>query len=335
MSENHERSDPSESYARAFSRIFWAFPFLAITAGPMISVGKEQIILDLLPDWLGFALIAWGAGRLMALHPGARMVRNLALVLNFLSIPLWVQYRRATGQAGNLTFWVMPLWPLASLVAVLGGFMSWKLCGIVADVAEWAGVDRTRRSAIARRGLGFIMAVFTAALMYILQFQPQWIMPALVFYLLCGLIVTCLMMGLMKQAQRICLEYEFADVETSAKCKCPGLVSRLFAVARIVLPLGLAPVAIWYYNDWQDAWREARSHEVKGREHGKVAQAFRDHVKSNRLDEAYDLTTPNFNERQSRDDFKALIRRYDGLKEGISGTHWAWPTTAMVIFRAP
>jgi tetratricopeptide (TPR) repeat protein len=321
MAANKEGFHPSEVYASGFSRIFWAMPFLAVTAGPMISIGKEQIIIDLLPDWLGFALIASGAGRLMALHPRARTVRNLALMLNFLAIPLWVQYRRITGQAGNLVTWEVPLWPLVSLVGVLGGVMLWKLCDIVANIAEWAGDERTRHRALSRRGLGLIMAILAGGLLSMLHFAPQWLVPAALAYVFVGLWVTWLMMRLMSQARRICLAYEFtdfaeADADGFAKRKLPGWASRMVALAGMLLPLCLVPLALWYYYDWQTAWEETRSAKVKRPEHEQLALHFLNYIQGNQLDDAYELTTPNFKQRMSRADFKALIRRFDGLKEG-------------------
>jgi tetratricopeptide (TPR) repeat protein len=312
----HDRDyPPPDWYAAGFSRIFWAMPLLALTAGPLLQVGQEQLLLDLLPDFVGYALIASGAGRLMRLHPRARGVRNLALLLNFLSIPLWIQYRRVTGQFGNLTSWVMPLWPLATLVSVLGGAIVWRLCGIIADLARAANVPRTEQSARSRRGLGLIMAVLTLGLVFILHQAPQWLPPALVVYLIAGLIVTCLMMGLMSQAYHLCQKYSFAE-EPQWQPVQPGRASRLVALAGIVLPLLLIPAVIWYYNDWQSAWQQVRRHEVKGPENSQIAQRFLDHIHNGRLDEAYDSTTPHFKERMSREDFKGLIRRFDGLKEG-------------------
>jgi hypothetical protein len=321
MIQNNPHGMLQEDCAAGFSRILWAMPLLALTAGPVISVGKEQIIIDCLPDWLGFALIAAGAGRLMAIHPRAAMVRNLALVLNFLAIPLWVQYRRVTGQVGNLTFWVMPLWPLASGVTFLAGLLTWRLCGIVADLAQWAGEERTRRRALSRRGLGLIMAVLTIGVLVILHEAPQWLMPAIIGYLICGLWVTCLMMRLMDEARWLCLRHDFADLapkegDTPATHPRPGLVSRSVALAGIILPLCLIPAAIWYYNDWNDAWLHKRSQAVETPEHNQVAKAFLTHVKNNRPEEAYELTTPHFKEHMSREEFKNLLARFPILRGG-------------------
>lgn len=322
MSRDDRQDHPPDWYAAAFSRMFWAFPFLALAVGPVIHVGKEQLLIDLLPDFVGFALIAAGAGRLMRIHRGAKRVRLLALVLLCLSIPLCVQYRRQVGQAGNFGLFVIPLWPLVSLVSVVGGAMSWRLCGIIADLARLAGVPATERSALRRRGYGLIMAILTLGLIYILNAMPQWLVPALIGYLVAGLIVTCLMMGLMNQAYHICLDYSFdvaadgEDGEPHGVGEEPSLASRAALVAGVVLPILLIPVAVWNYNDWLDAWQTARSPQVKGPENDKVAHSFLDHVKKNRLDAAYELTTPNFQERMSLDDFKALIKRFDGLIEG-------------------
>src|SRR5262249_16596852 len=113
-----------------------------------------------------------------------------------------------------------------------------------------------------------IMAVLTLGLIYILHQVPQWLGTALVVYLIAGLIVTCLMMGLMSQAYYVCREYSFEE-EGAPRWQPvqPGLASRLVALVGIVLPLLLVPVSIWYYIAWQDAWQEVRRQEVKGPEH--------------------------------------------------------------------
>jgi hypothetical protein len=47
----------------------------------------ESFLIDALPDFIGYLMIATAANRLVPLHRLARGVRNLALVLSYLTIP--------------------------------------------------------------------------------------------------------------------------------------------------------------------------------------------------------------------------------------------------------
>src|SRR5262245_42976801 len=103
----------ASTYAAAFGRMAWAFLFLGVTVGPTIPVGSELFTIDVLPDFVGYLLIATAAHRLMGLHAGFRSVRNLALLLVFLALPLALQCQTVTTKSGNLTYLMapQPLWP--------------------------------------------------------------------------------------------------------------------------------------------------------------------------------------------------------------------------------
>src|SRR5215831_17724926 len=130
--------DAGRRYASGFARMFWAFLFLGISIRLTWTFGRQQFMIDLLPDFIGYLLIAAGADRLLGLHPKARGIRNLALVLTFLAMPDAVQYRIDLGQSGNVTYWITATLPLAIVTSILDIILVWKLCGLIADVAQQA-----------------------------------------------------------------------------------------------------------------------------------------------------------------------------------------------------
>ena len=88
--------------AGAFSQLGWAFLFLGLFAGPTLRLGNEVFLFDVLPDWVGYLLIAAGTNRLLGLAPALRAVRNLSLALAVLAIPLCVQYMVLSTTPGTV-----------------------------------------------------------------------------------------------------------------------------------------------------------------------------------------------------------------------------------------
>ncbi len=323
MSELDQRSTSSEWYAGGFARMFWAIPFLAFRVGPTITIGKELFVIDLPPDPLGYLLVVAGANRLLGLHVRARSVRNLALVLSYLSILTVIQYWVVGDQVGTVTHFSTPLWPLSAAVDFLGLVMVWRICGIVADLARRAGVGRTERAARNRRMLYATLTILAwGGGAYVLLKSPEQLMPAVGVYLFFGLILVCLLMGLMSQARRVCLSspvIEQMEVEAGTApntIRRPGWVARLIAVGAVLAAIGFVGGLQWYYNDWKDArdhWRR-QPDEAK---FGKVAGDFLAHLEADRPDAAYELTTPRFRNQTSREDFVGLVRRYPAFSPEV------------------
>src|SRR6516162_4923791 len=135
----------------AFRQIGWACLFLEITIGPSLRLGHENFLIDVLPDFIGYLMIATAANRLISLHRRARGVRNLALLLSYLTIPTIIQYTVVISQSGNITTWYAPLWPLPIVSGLFELVLVWMLCGLVADLARRAGDETTERRARGRR----------------------------------------------------------------------------------------------------------------------------------------------------------------------------------------
>jgi hypothetical protein len=336
-------NDARERYAGGFSRLFWAFPFLAITIGPVVTLGSERFVIDLLPDFLGYALMAAGAHRLARLHGGARSIRNLALLLNFLALPLCIQYQVQTGQAGNVTYWLAPpvFWPFWVIVPLLDLVVVWKLCGLVADLGRWTNDWQTVQVALSRRSLYVLIRLLTLAGVAVALVMPAsvgLIIGVVVVTVLLGIILLCLMMGLMSRARRICLTaVELPAVEAElgyqGRNRLGTWLVRLIRLAGVVLPILLAAGIIYYYQEWQGARNEALRRQSSSDIFQKVAGEFLIHLHAKRLDEAYALTTTEFQARVGREQFAELAKKYEEYQrhssEGGSGSSGTFGSTAL------
>ncbi len=323
MSELDQRSASSERYARGFALMFWAIPFLAFRVGPIVTVGKDVFFIDYLPDPIGYLLVVAGANRLLGLHVRARSVRNLALVLSYLSILTVIQYWVVADQVGKQTRSSAPLWHLSAVVDFLGLVMVWIVCGIVADLARQAGAERTARAARNRRILYVALTVLAwAGGAFVLLRSPELLKPAVGVYLFFGVILVCLLMGLMSQARRVCLSsMAIGQMETEAgtepgTIRRPGWVARLLAVGAVLSAIGFVVAVQWYYNDWKDARAPGRL-RADGPRFEEVARDFFANLKAERLDAAYALTTPRLQSQLPRDDFVSLVRRYPAFAPGV------------------
>jgi hypothetical protein len=281
--------------------------------GPSIRLGQEQFVIDVLPDFVGYWLIAINAQRLVPLHAGAKSVRNLALVLNFLSIPACVQYTVVTAQSGGITRFWAPLWPLAVALALLDLILVWKLCGLTADLARALGDQETERAALSRRGLYVVLRILLAGGAAAILVAPApvaalWGANALMAL---GLLVMALMMGLMRRAEKMCRPHSAVLAAGEAgPSQSARLGFRRLSGAGIVVPLGLAIAAFFYYVSCQRARDEARANAHTSTIYSPIPSAFYEHLENGRLDEAYQSTTTGFRSRVSPDEFANLVQQY-------------------------
>src|SRR5262249_56980528 len=153
------------------------------------TVDRQQFMIDLLPDFIGYLLIAAGANKLLGLHAKARGIRNLAMVLTFLSLPDAVQYRIDLGQSGNATYWITATLPLAILTGILDIVLVWKLCGLIADVARQAFVTRTEMCALARRSYYLFLRLLLLIRLGLVFVAPLLLIPTVIAGLALGIVV--------------------------------------------------------------------------------------------------------------------------------------------------
>jgi len=300
----------------AFRQIGWAFLFILISVGIPYRDGDQVFSFDLLPDFIGYLMIATAADRLIVVHRRARLVRNLALLLTFLSIPTIVQYAVVTSESENVTTWKSPFWPLTFIPMLLDLVLVWILCGLVADLARRAGNRAAESRAYTRRSLYVFIRIVVLAVVGLALFAPN---PALIVGAAAvgiggGIIVLVLMIGLMGRAER--LLPHLPDVnEPEPEARRGGWIYRLLVFAAVALPVLLAAFGISYYWDWKEARNEDMRRASNSEYFAKARDAFMEPLRAGRIDDAYAATSDRFKRRISREQFDELARRYEQYRK--------------------
>jgi hypothetical protein len=300
----------------AFRQIGWAFLFLGISITVRYPVGQEIFIIDLLPDFVGYLMIAAAANRLIVVHRRARVVRNLALLLAFLSIPTIVQYAVVTSQSENITTWRAPFWPLTVIPGLLDLVLVWILCGMVAELAQRAGDRRTENRARTCQ-LAYVLlriAVLVVLGSALMSPNAALILGAAVVGLGGGLIVLVMMIGLMGRAERL-LARSPGVAEHDPEARRSGWIYRLLIFAAVALPVLLAAGGIYYYWEWQQVRDEDMRRTSNGSYFSPAREEFLEPLRAGHIDDAYAATTDGFKKRISRERFGELARQYDGYRK--------------------
>ena len=294
--------------AGAFTQMGWAFLFIGLTLGPSIRLGQESFTIDLLPDFIGYLLIATAANRLLPLCRQARGVRNLAMLLTFLSVPATIQYTAVASQSNSITTWTAPLWPFSTAVGLLELVLVWQLCGLVADLARRAGDGETERRAYSRRLLyiGLKLLVIAGIAAALVSPKPELIIGAAIGALVIGLIVLGMMIGLMRRAERL---GPVAD-ETAEQPRPSGWGFRLLVASAIILPIFAGIGAICYYIAWDEARRIEDQKASNSNYFSPPLDAFYADLLAGRIDDAYEATTRDFKTRISRNRLAELAGKY-------------------------
>jgi len=189
----------SELCVRAFLRMFWAFLFFFD-----FRIGINNVHVDVLPDFIGWILMASALGWILGLHSDIKVIRTLSLVLIFLSIFDLIEIKIPIKKVGGISYDISMLFPIGIVLAILSIIVIWKLCGVIMDMADAAGNPLIRERADFRRKLylAFIIAI-TAAIGLCLVVPPL-ILVVVIGGLIIAIVVLCLMMGLMKATANMC-----------------------------------------------------------------------------------------------------------------------------------
>src|SRR5262249_32136588 len=195
---------------------------------------------------------------------------------------------------------------------ILDIVLVWKLCGLIADVARQAFVTRTEMCALARRSYYLFLKLLLLIALGLVFVAPLLLIPTVIAGLALGIVVMCLMMGLMRQAERLCaaglVVGEMDALETRS-----GLGFRLLMLLALVLPVAALVGSIWYYNDWEER-RNALDQGDGSSSYYEIIDAFWTDVEQDRLDAAYERTTPNLRKRLSREQFEVLVRENPAIR---------------------
>ncbi len=189
----------SERCASAFGRMFWAFLFFLD-----FRLGYNEIHVDILPDFIGWILIATALTSILDLAQVVAGVRILAYWLVFLSLFDLVEIHITLSRSGNMTTWISPTFPVQVVVAVLDIVLVWRLCGLIIEMALAAENTTIRDRASFRRKLYVALAVLATLATPVLFVAPGLALAAVIIGLPVAITVFCLMMGLMRGTEKMC-----------------------------------------------------------------------------------------------------------------------------------
>lgn len=311
MTTHPHSSSPAVFPLGAFRRMGWAFLLVGITIGPTLRLGQDQFVLDLLPDFIGFLMIATAANRLLPFLRQARGIRNLAMALVYLTIPTILQYSVVTSHGANVSTWKSPLWPLMIVQSLLELILVWKLCGLVAHLARRVGDVATEQRARAGRIVyAALKTMLTVGLGFVVLLQnPSLILTGVIGGVTIGLAMMIVMMQVMWRAERMCAVRPEVDLPEASE-RPGGSIFRLWAIGSVLLPLGLAGWAMFYYWNWDEGRKDEYRRTSSSSYFMPAHDEFFEHLHARRIDEAYESTTVSFRNRVSREQFGELARRY-------------------------
>ncbi len=189
----------SERCAAAFERMFWAFLFFLD-----LRIGINNVHVDVLPDFIGWIMMASALLSLVDLSSAVRGIRTLACWLVFLSLFDLVEIRMPLGRSGGFHTWITPTFPIGIVSAVLDVIVVWRLCGLIIDMASAVDSPVIKGRAEFRRKLYLALVIIVSVCVWISFLVPPFLLFALVVGLPLSIVVFCLMMGLMKGTARMC-----------------------------------------------------------------------------------------------------------------------------------
>lgn len=159
----------------------------------LVILSLHFINCDILPDFIGWGLMAVGFSRIAPSHPTARVLAWVSTVMIFVSLASLL-----TLSLGQI---VMTTWFIASSLVEL--WVTWSMCGIVADIARMVGDMELKEKAEFRRKLYGIGVLLMAAAAVATPLQFLFGIPGLLIVLVSLVLIIMLLV----QAKRVCDNY--------------------------------------------------------------------------------------------------------------------------------
>jgi len=105
----------SERCIRAFERLFWAFLFFFD-----FRLGINNVHVDIIPDFIGWILIASALGWILELHSEIKELRTLSHWLIFLSMFDLIEIRIPLKDAEQISCcWIAPMFLIGIFTLIL------------------------------------------------------------------------------------------------------------------------------------------------------------------------------------------------------------------------
>jgi len=176
---------------RGFRRIFWGLVFVVLDF--------RIDDFDLLPDFIGFAIIASGLGLLVPLSLRFHTARIMAMFLVVFSLATLIRFTGGTGSGTPFGGWFY----FQLIVDVIDITMIWQLCSGIIDLARERDLEDLALRANTRRALYVGLQLMSYALILVAMDSPPGDLGVLAIGLLIfAVVVVYLLMGLMLRAAR-------------------------------------------------------------------------------------------------------------------------------------
>lgn len=185
--------------AAAFSKISWALVFFFD-----IRIGINGVRVDLLPDFVGWWMMASALELILDLAFVVRTLRTLVHWLVFLSLFDLVEVSYPIAKYGEGTVSISACFPIGLITAALAMVAIWKLCGLIMELAIDLHEEEIWRRASFRRKAYLIWPVTVLAGVLATGGITSLALPLFVVGFAIDLTLACLMIGLMAGAAQMC-----------------------------------------------------------------------------------------------------------------------------------
>jgi len=176
--------------------MFWAFLFFLD-----FRIGINKVHIDVLPDFIGWILMATALGWILELHSEIKLIRTLSLVSIFLSIFDLIEIKK---KVSGVSYDISGFFLIGIALTILSIIVIWKLCGVIMDMAEAVGNQLIRERADFRRKLYLAFIIAITAAIGICFVVPPLILIFAIGGLIAAIVIFCLLMGLMKATANMC-----------------------------------------------------------------------------------------------------------------------------------
>lgn len=249
----------------------WAVVFLALAAGPTVALGGDRILVDLLPDFVGWLLLARGASRL----PGGRRLAALAYGVAIVAVPFTIQPFVDPARWTALPVWVRAGTGIWAALKILELAAVWRVCGLVGSLAA---LDAARPR-----------AAWTAAALLPLVATAAGSFAATIASIAAGLVAVAIVFRFFRRA----------DIQLPDAQPARAMVGALgLALAAYAFALGA------YHREWTGR-RERMPHSADA-----VRRPFVEGVVSGDLERAWEGTSASFRRRVGREEFERRARAF-------------------------
>jgi hypothetical protein len=196
----------SERCAAAFGRMFWAFLFFS----PEIRFRAGSLSFDILPDFIGWLLLASSLEEIFAMAPEVRGLRTISHWMAFLSLSNLVHIEIPIGRSSvaEYTASIATPWPFGIIcgivMSILYVLLVWKLLGLIMGMAAAVGNDQIYERADFRRKFATALAIMSVPFAFGVVFMLPLIVNFVAILALLGIVNTCLLLGLLSSTARMC-----------------------------------------------------------------------------------------------------------------------------------